>query len=380
MSFDYALERYCSHEVWFETAQIDLFVRDTVRFQRPPASNNVQLYIDGVKVPSSGLQVPASITAMNREPYRIKNGINDMIYLQVGYDTPRLIQLISGSVQAADLAANLQQQIPNLIFSTINGSLQILSRTSYQSDIFSLPNPVWSDKSQSLPTTSRILGGFKELGFIPGRKCIPQSVYPGWQIIVDPNSYINEYIIKFIRPLQTSAPFIQLTYVTNRVNCRRCFGSQIEFDYGVVNGTYETVENADLLLQEFDKFLFTKIGSHWKWPWLGSKISERIGSKYITSGNVTNAFISTDVSQAFKTYQSVKSQQDSVVFQQVTDAEFPLNFSDLSVVTDTNDPTTAIVSGSIVSRSRQPIELKRLIGNPSLSLLGSGQAPTLQRA
>jgi hypothetical protein len=379
MSYDFALERICTHEVWFETAQIDTFVRDTVRFQRPPASSRVRVYIDGAQVPFAGLSVPAYIVAMTQEPYRIKSGVNDMIYIRVGQDLPRLVQLISGSfIRASDLADDLQRQIPNLAFSVVNGRLKISGRT--QSDTFSLPDPVWSDRVKSLPTTGRVLGGLKELGLIAGRVCTPQLIYPGWQIITDPNSFIEEKVIKFNNPIRTDSPFIQITYVTDRANCRRCYGSQIEFDYGVSNGTYEIVENGDLLLQEFDKFLFTKAGSHWKWPWLGSKLSDRIGSKYITTGNITNAFISMDITQAFKTYQSVKTQQDSVIFQQVTDAEFPMDFTDVTVQTDANDPTTAIVSGSIVSRSRQPLELKRLIGNPNPLFIGTGQTPFLQRA
>jgi hypothetical protein len=338
----------------------------------------VIVYVDGTQVPFAGLTVPAYVVAMAKEPYRIKSGVNDMIYIKIGRDVPRLIQLISGSVQASDLAANLQLQIPGLVFSAVNGRLKISGRT--QSDTFSLPDPRWSDKFQSLPTTVRVLGGLKELGLIAGRVCNPQSVYPGWQVITDLNSYVEEKIIKFNSPLRGDSPFVQLTYVTDRANCRRCYGSQLEFDYGVMNGTYESVENGDLLLQEFDKFLFTEAGSHWKWPWLGSKLSDRIGSKYITTGNITNAFISMDIGQAFQTYRSVKSQQDSVVFQQVTDAEFPVDFSDVTVTTDPNDPTIAVVTGNIISRSQQPLELKRLIGSSDQLFLGTGQTPLLQRS
>lgn len=378
MSYDFALERLCTHEVWFETAQLDTYVRDTIRFQRPPASSRVIVYIDGAQVPFAGLSVPAYVVAMAKEPYRIKSGVNDMIYIKIGRDVPRLIQLISGSVRASDLAANLQLQIPNLVFSAVNGRLKISGRT--QSDTFSLPDPRWSDKFQSLPNTVRVLGGLKELGMIAGRVCNPQLVYPGWQVITDPNSYVEEKIIKFNSPLRGDSPFVQLTYVTDRANCRRCYGSQLEFDYGVMNGVYESVENGDLLLQEFDKFLFTQAGSHWKWPWLGSKLSDRIGSKYITTGNITNAFISMDISQAFQTYRSVKSQQDSVVFQQVTDAEFPVDFADVTVTTDPNDPTIAVVTGNIISRSQQPLELKRLVGSSDQLFLGTGQTPLLPRS
>ena len=301
-----------------------------------------------------------------------------MIYLQIGNEIPRIIQLLSGSnLKASDLASYLQRQVSDILFSSVNGRLQFSSQTTSVADTFSFPNPVWSDKTQSLPTTPRILGGFSEIGIVPGRKCNPTSIYPAWKITPDPNSFIDEQIILFDSPLRGNSPFIQLSYNTAPGYCRRCFGSLIEYDYGVVNGHYETVVNTDLLLQEFEKYLFTNLGSHWKWPWLGSKLNDRIGGKYITVNGATNAFISMDVSQAFKTYQDVKSQQDSAIFQQVSDAEFPADFTDLSVITDPNDPTTAVVSGNLVSRSTVQVPLQRVVGIPSIYLPGSGQPPIL---
>lgn len=380
MSYDFALSRPCEHQVWFEITSLDAFIRDTIRFQRQPnAESTVHVYIDGIEVPKAGLNAPAFITSTQKEPFNIKNGVNDLFFIQIGNEVPITLTLLSGtSLKAADIAKFLQRQVPDLIFSPVNGHIQIAARTSSISDTFSFPNPVWLDKTQSLPSTGRILAGFKEIGIIPGRVCNPINIYPGWNIILDPNSFVDEKVVLFNKPLRNSSPFIQLTYSTAPGNCRRCFGSLIEFDYGVINGHYETVNNTDLLLQEFEKFLFTDLGSHWKWPWLGSRLNERIGGKYIVSNGSTNAFITMDISQAFKSYQNIKSQQDGAIFQQVTDAEFPANFTDLSVVTDPNDPTIAVVSGSLVSRSTIAVPLQRIIGNPSTFLSGSGQPPLLQ--
>jgi hypothetical protein len=381
MSFDFATERLCSHEVWFETAQLDTFVRNTVRFQRQPSTNRVNVYVDGVEVPPSGLYVSGFITSTRKEPYRIRSGYNDMLYIQVGREMPRLVQLLAGStVRVKDLAADLQKKVPNLQFTATNGRLTISSWTAMPSSTFTLPDPVWTDRTRSMPNTWRASRGAAELGFVLGRSVSRRLVYPGWKIVMDPNSYTDEKILVFDTPLQGDSPFVQLTYVVPRQLCRRCFGTQIEFDYGVVNGGYERVTGTNLLLQEFDKFLFTRIGSHWKWSWLGSKLADRIGGKYITQGGVTNAFVTMDVNQAFRSYQSVKSKQDAMLFQEVSDAEYPVDFADLSVIGDPNDPTTAIVQGTIVSRSHESVELKRIVGNPNPFYLGTGQTPLLQRA
>src|SRR5690606_28519206 len=102
-------------------------------------------------------------------------------------------------------------------------------------------------------------------------------------------------------------------------------GTQLEFDYSIVDGTYETVKNTDLLAQEFDKFLHTEIGSHWKWNWLGSSLHSRIGGKGNMGITSATSLLNIDVSQAFKTYQNIKEKQDTGFPQQrVSDAEYPL--------------------------------------------------------
>jgi hypothetical protein len=140
----------------------------------------------------------------------------------------------------------------------------------------------------------------------------------------------------------------------------------LEFDYRVLDGTYEIVTDLDLLSQEFDKFIFTKIGSHFKWGWLGSSIVNRIGGKGNIGGVSMNSLITMDINQAFQTYQNIKMQQDQRFrFQQVSDAEFPYSLAGINVEISPNDPTVAIVTSTIVSRSRDPITFKRLVGNPN---------------
>jgi hypothetical protein len=365
MSFDFALEQVCTHEVWFETTTLDPFVRDTLRFSVPVSSSNVALYMNSAFVPRSGLFAPASVSVINDGSYNIKSGVNDLVYIKIGSSTPRIFQLPPGmTVTAKDVTLALQKQVPELNIFVKNNRVNFSARSSSMTDTFSFPDPTWSDKTGVIPTTSRILGGFRELGITPGRCLNPIQISPGWDLIADPNSDWGEKIILFNEPVKNSASVFQISYTTNAQYCRRCFGSKIEFDYRVLNGGYESVRDSDLLLQEFDKFLFTRSGSHWKWPWLGSHLNERIGGKNIVTDGTTNSFISMDVTQAFKTYQNIKNQQDSLQVQKVTDAEYPSDLSGMSVVTDPNDPTIALVTGSIVSRSRDKVELKRIIGNP----------------
>lgn len=367
MSYDFATEKVCSHQVVLETATIDAS-KDIVRFQRPPNGSSVTLYLNGVEVPPGGFWSFAEVTTTESEPFRITSGKDDLIYINTGVGPARIIQLLTGpTVKARDLARDLAIKIPEINVSVENRKVVFRSRTRVRGRAFSFPDPRWSDRTSSLPSTSRILGGFSRLGIVPGRVAIGKKLFPSWQLIQDPLSTIEtDRVIKFSEPLLNDVPIVQLSYTTAPAFCRRCFGTRMEFDYSILNGTYETVDGADLLLQELDKFLFTKAGSHWKWPWLGSHLINRIGGKAIATSGTVNSMISMDVSKAFSIYQNIKSQQaQGYPFQNVTDEEYPRSIDSISVVQMPDDPTVVIVSADVTTRSQRPIELKRVVGNPN---------------
>lgn len=366
MSFDFATEQQCTHEVFAELSSVDQFVHNTVRFQRPPVSSRVQVSVNDVDIPQEGLYSLASITLTRIEPYRVKVGVNDLVYLGIGNEPPRLLQMVPGSnVPARDLVQNLQRQVPDLSFDEVNGRVRVSALHPSKNKAFVFHDPRWTDKTSSMPNTARILACYQELGIAPGRAAAGIKMFPGWQVMADPNSFVDEKILVFDDPIPNRFPTVLLRYVTDAGNCRRCYGSRFEFDYVVKDGTYETVQGADLLFQEFDKFLFTKAGSHWKWPWIGTNIADRIGGKAATATGHSQAFITMDVTQAFKAYQDIKKQQDNMLFQNVSDAEFPVSLDGLSIQYSDVDPTVAVVSAGITTRSRQSVELKRLVGNPS---------------
>lgn len=363
MSYDFALERVCTHEVVMESVSMAPGTLDVIRFPRNPSNQSVTLYIDGVSVPRSGLPSTVRAVASNPGPYHIRSGKSDMLYVKFGTDPARLIPLSPGTVRPSDLARELSLRIPELQFSVSGSRLVIESPLGVP---FSFPDPRWTDRAGVLPSTSRIVGALTEIGIVPGRIFSSRPVFPSWELERDPDSPLEgARRIKLSSPLRNRSPVIYLGYYTEAAYCRRCHGSRVEYDYGVVNGTYEVVTNTDLLVQEFDKFLFTRRGSHFKWPWLGSSLIDRIGGKNLVTGASTGSMISMDVAQAFRSYQDVKSQQDQQRFQQVSDDEFPALLSNLSVKVSAEDPTVAIVVVDVLSRSRNPAPLKRLISDPS---------------
>lgn len=383
MSFDFSLTSVCPHEVAFELAEFDVNT-GYVYFQRQPAnSSNVKLYIDGTNIPPYGLYSVASLPFGRPEPYRITAGQNDLLYLGLPGQVPQFIQLMIGSnIKAADMAADLQRKIPNLLITVVNKHVVFQSRTMINGQAFSFPDPRWTDRTSSSPLTARSLAAFNSLQIVPGRVVIGKRIMPGWSLVQSPISpIITDKALKFDSILSNSIPTIQVSYSTIAQNCRRCFGSRIEYDYDIVDGSYGTVQDTDLLVQEFSKFLFTRLGSHWKWTWLGSRLVDDIGGKANGTQNPAPALISMDINQAYKVYANVKHQQEQrFPFQQISDAEMPNGLDSLSVQALPNDPTTAIVNMTIRSRSRIYVPLKRVIGTPNAFNLtdGTGGPPFAQ--
>jgi hypothetical protein len=386
MSYDFALEQPCPHQVIREVVALDNVYQQTIRFQRPPFGQNVTLYINGLIVPPQGLYSTASLPFFNVEPYRITQGQSDLLYFQTGQNNPIFVQLNPGfAVSAASLAQDLNNKLPGLsITATDNtkfpGRVVMGTLAPINGRAFTFVDPRWTDKTSSLPTTPRVLGAYNSLGIVPGRVVSGYKLFPGWQFAHDPASSLEyDRIIQLNEPLRGAQPIVQANYFTTAANCRRCFGTRIEFDYGVQSGTYETVANADLLAQEFDKFLITSLGSHWKWPWLGSNLVNRIGGKGTTGITNAGALLTSDVSTAFATYQSIKQQQDAnYPFQMVSDAEYPVSIQNITVAPAQNDPTVFLISAGVVTRSRTPVTLTRVIGQPNpLSVISSNPAQNL---
>ena len=372
MSYDFALQKICSHEIRMENGLYD-YVTGAIRFGTPPSNQRVTVWVDGVKVPPAGLWSYAMLVFTNPGPYRINRGQNDLLYVKIGNEPPTFVQLLTGNVPATDLVKDLTLKIPALNFSTTRGRVVIQSRVPLNGTAFTFVDPRWTDKTQSLPTTVRTLAAYSRLGVIPGRVATGRMLFPPWTIEKNElSSWDMDKIVQFHGQIPNQKPVVQLSYVTYPTYCRRCGGTRVEFDYNVMGGTYETVSDADLLAQEFDKFMYTRLGSHWKWTWLGSKLIDRIGGKGATGNTSISAMLSMDVNQAFAVYQNIKMQQSqNSPAQQVSDAEYPLSLRSINVATLPDDPTAAIISISLVCRSLTPVTLNRIVGNPNPYTIGS---------
>lgn len=377
MSYDFALRQICTHEIMFQTVTLDEDGQTIPLYIPPSSPKSVKLFIDGVEVPAAGLASTPILPFKNPGTYRIRAGVNDLLYMGVGDEVPRMIQLLKGNVRAEDLAEDLQQKVPSLNFSVVKNRVVVSAKRPTVGTAFSFPDPRWTDVTASLITTSRILGAFTTLGIVPGRAAYGREVYPGWQVQRDvdsPDERDRKIVLN--RPLANNDPILQVNLVTYSSFCRRCQGSRIEYDYRVIGDTYETVQGVDLLFQEMDKFIFTKIGSHWKWAWLGSNVLNRVGQKGSTGFVSADAAISMDITKAFGVYQNIKMQQDTrFPSQDVTDAEYPQALGSIDVQLRPDDPTIALARVSVISRSTEPLTIRRVVPDATALLETGGFLP-----
>lgn len=377
MSYDFALKKVCPHKVVREDVSLGLLVGDTIRFPRIPSSNSVEVFLGDTPIPRSGLFSPPSFTFSSQGPFRIVSKKSDLLKIQLNNEAPFTVELPTGVISAKDLSAYLDSKIDKLSFSSSSGKITMTGDLGVSKVCFI--DPTWNDPSSFLTETARISGAYKSLGINPGRVLSSRKIFPGWKVTVDKASLTGEVVVLFDESIKNSNPILSLTYVTSANQCRRCHGTRIEYDYSIVGGSYETVSGTDLLLQEFDKFMFTDKGSHWRWSWLGSSLQSRIGGKGSTSRGSASSFITMDVTQAFKIYQNIKSQQDNILSQRVSDEEYPLDMKNLKVSEDPNDPTIVNFSVDIISRSRNPITLVRVVETPDKFYLPGSAAPFSKR-
>jgi hypothetical protein len=214
------------------------------------------------------------------------------------------------------------------------------------------------------------------LGLPVNRHWRGKNVVPGWSVVNDPNTLSDRptRLIVFDRPLKGFTDFVELNYTTVRQECRRCGGLGIENDWRYDgSGQVVKVQGYDLLLQEVKKITYTVLGSNTFFPWYGTNIIDSIGRKLSSSGISQNLILS-EVSDAFRRWQSIKRQQEEKVGQLVTDEEYPFRLSAVNLQQSDQDPTIILVNCVVQSRSNKPITITREVKTPlPIDLLGSTQ-------
>lgn len=347
MAKDLALKQICPHFITGEWAAIDRRSRQVIRPVMPvTATTQVGVTVNGQDVPSSGLFSGITITALQKPPFHIIQGVNDVFKIR-GHAP---VTLPPGHhVTARSVVQALQQGFPHLRVDA-PGHIQITAVSPEEEEIF-------------------LDGGtaHETLGFPLYRQYVSRVVVPGWTLQKPPNHPDPEerYIV-FKEPLKSQDDIIELSYFTKRENCRRCQGLVTEHDFRYDSkGDPIFTGGLPLLVQEVEKLVFTIKGSNIFYTWYGTSISDLIGSKIVRGGRFIETQLASEISGALATYKNIKEQQAR--YQPVSEQEALLRVQNIEVQQDQFDPTYFRVTIALQNRASELDVITKTI------VLGQGQ-------
>jgi len=359
VSYDRKIDHTCPHFVRDEMLFVESDRRTFKPFRPISAINSVSLRVDGIaSVPSTGLLNAATLTGNRPEPFNITSG-SDKLVLSVDGGPDQTLTAVTGKgLSAIQIVRSLQHQVSGIEVVQVGRKVGIRSRT----------------KGQQARVQTRGGGLGPVLGILNNRVFRGQQAIPGWSLVYDPNTELSRptRLIVFDRELPGYASYIEVDYSTIREECRRCGGLGVENDWRY-GGTGEVtqVTNEVLLLQEFQKFCFTLLGSNPFNSWYGTEILNAVGKKLSDAALLQN-FILTDIYEGFRRWQSIKKQQEETVGQEVSDEEFPLRLVNVTMQLSQQDPTVVFVNVVIQSRSLKEVQFERGIRLPQpLDVMGS---------
>jgi len=357
MSYDFRTLRPCKHRVERAQAVLSVDGLGLVFDDDVASTSSVKLYYDGTEVPRDGLYSTPQHLIKSKLSYRFTSSCNKF-KIKVSGSPERVVQLPIKTMLTADLYSVLRSNLSDILsVSLVDNGILLKSKSINQSIAFIDPRS--TDKGELFDITKNMLCTLNTIGVTPGRVAKRKLIVPGWDAVKSPsNVSVHTYMLMFRSTFKSKSALFELSYNTTPSSCRRCYGLGYEFDYGRQNDSYETVNGRNLLVQEFDKFLYTKYGSHFKWRWFGTQILDRIGAKSV------GYMIQSDVNKAFDIYKDIKTQQmHSFLFQNVSDAEFPQNLDDISVSIDPNDPTITKLNIVVSNSTYESIDLYKQINS-----------------
>jgi hypothetical protein len=361
MSYDRHIDQLCPHIVVDEPLFVSPLDRATIRPLKPIASSDsVLVRLNGaMDVPPYGIHLPASSVGAKIGPFNVTSGVNDRLVTSVDQGPVQtLLVPASKQLNADRLATFLNASAKGILFSAVRG--RVVFRTASEG----------RQASVFIHTTSTLAD---VLGIGAGREYRGRMAASGWSLVADPTTLADRptRLIVFDEPLKDFNPHVEISYNTVRQDCRRCLGLGVENDWRYSKtGEVGQVRDEALLIQEFQKLIYTVRGSNRFHLWYGTQIIEAIGRKLTIGGLVQNMIVS-DIYSAFSHWQTIKQVQEEKV-QVLSDEEFPFRLLSVTLQQSATDPTIIFVNSTIQNRSQKPIQLTRGLKLPEpLDLLGS---------
>lgn len=363
MSIDYQLAWPCPHVASEEAVVLGTDRKSLVLKQPVATSGLVRVLANGnTFIPQAGLYSTATLYSTTSGPFDFEP-LKDTITIKtsLGSFTHTLgVSTVQRFTTAALIKALLRAGFDKALLSESKGHLCI-----------SDTNAVGQGSFVEVSGTAK-----SALGFGEGRqsRARGQKVFPGWRLVSAVGQ--TSRFPQFTEQLRGN-PAFRVTYSMPVHNCLRCGGTFVENDFRHdASGQSIMVANEDLLYQATLKILLTDLGSNPYYPWYGTSIKERIGSKALSNVAAT---LSEDVRKALSKFQDLQTQQGEI--QQVTPKERLYAILDIQVRPHERDPTVFLLDVTVQNASGEPVNISIVYSVPDVvSVTSAGLALGLQQS
>lgn len=362
MSVDFQLAWPCPHLTLEEVVELDSD-RRTLETRQPIASSGqVRVLInDNLFVPRGGLGTPALLYASSSAPYDMMVG-EDVLTVETSSGSGTLSFGVSSNSRLT------LDQVLKSIQSEGWDHVEVTSENGYL--VFADTSRVGSYSFVKVSGSASVSLGF-------GRSCGPgvtrtsdaqraawgKDLYPGWSLYQKPDTVTNRFI-RFNAPLKGN-PVIKVNYAVPVQRCLRCRATFVENDIRFdASGDVIVLQNEDLLYQSALKMLLTDRGSNPYFPWYGTTIRERIGSKAVAG---VASVLSEEVRRTLSKMQSLQSEQSK--YQQVSFKEKLYSVLSVNVKRHQQDLSTFLIEVAVQNASGQPVELNVVFTVPEVVAL-----------
>ena len=333
MSVEFQLAYTCPHQMVLEPAKL---LGDGKTLQTTQTCvGGIKVYMNGIAVPSSGLQSRASLIASEAGPYRIYADARD---LAISYDGfTKEVSLDVGVHRCAKIAHTLNKLFEGVEVSDKDGRLY------------------FEDKLNQGKSSRITLSGSAaaSIGFSKQRSGVGKEVAPPWGVALREGFTTVSYPQFFYKPKQRNNARFEVTYFTEAHRCRRCMATRVENDMRHDgDGLLKLIKDEDVLYQSCLKALLTNLGSNLQHKWYGSNIMKMIGKK--ASGTAV-ALITEEIRRVLDTHKSLQEQQTK--YQNVSMKERLYKVISVNVQQHRVERTTFLCEVLVQNFSGSPVRL-----------------------
>jgi hypothetical protein len=340
MAIEFRLASNCTHETLFERASLQTD-RKTLSLSQPIASTNtVRIYADDLELPSVGLKSMGVLSTSYPGPFDLDPNSS---VLYISYSQGEVILDLKLTSKKRYFTDDLISLIRKAGF---KGAIENSQGCLVLYDSFKVGSGSFVHVSGSMST----------LIFSLQQRSQGRDLFPAWRLFSKTPQFLS--IVKNNTPLFVS-------YITDVENCLRCTASYVENDISFSQtGEPFFIDDEDHLYQATLKMLLTEKGSNSFFPWYGTSIAQRIGTKALGS---TVAAITDEIRKGLSQYQKLQKEQSG--YQTITAKERLYNILSVKVNPSDLDPRVFMVEVVIQNASSQPVKLDIVYTTPGVVAL-----------